>query len=571
MKTIDVPVLIVGAGPTGLTAGILLSRLGVASHIIERRPGPQRAPAAHVVNARTFEIWRQAGIDMDAILSAAKDPRDAGWVYWVTRLGGEVLGRLPFERQGDDTLGFTPTPLRNLSQHRLEPILVGSLARAGFGPRYGHQWEGMEQSASGVTSRVREIETGETYEVRSRYLIAADGAGSPVRKSLGIQPIGPDRIQSFLMIHFEADLRSLVADCPGVLYWTSDPECTGTFIAHDIDREWVFMQTWDPERESIEQYDTARCEAIVRRAIARDGVRLAIRTAAPWMMTSQTAERYRDGRVFLAGDAAHRFPPTGGLGLNTGVQDAHNLVWKIAAVEKGWANPPLLDTYEQERQPIARYNAEQSFLNAARLLEVPEAMGTNAEPERARKQFDEMLSDAAGREAVRAAIENQAEHFDMLGLQLGYAYEAGALVADGPPPPAAANPVRDFIPSSHPGARLPHGWVELDGRRVSTLDLIGLDGLTLLAGENGSAWIEAARELRLPCRSLRMSVDFADPGNWWTSVAQMKPDGALLVRPDQHVAFRSRGAIADPRAALERAQRACEARSSLKKLIPPAG
>jgi 2,4-dichlorophenol 6-monooxygenase len=550
MQPIDVPVLIVGAGPTGLTAGVLLSRLGIAYHLIERRPGPQRAPAAHVVNARTFEIWRQAGVDMDAILAAAKDPRDAGSVYWVTRLGGEVLGRLAFERQGDDTLAFTPTPLRNLSQHRLEPILVDSLTRTGAGPRYGQQWEGMQQSAASVISQVRETETGEAYEVRSRYVIAADGAGSPVRKSLGIQPIGPDRIQSFLMIHFEADLRPLVGDCPGVLYWVSDPACTGTFVAHDIDREWVFMQTWDPDRDSIEQYDAARCEAIVRRAMMRDDVRLAIRAAAPWMMTSQTAERYRDGRVFLAGDSAHRFPPTGGLGLNTGVQDAHNLVWKIAAVEKGWADVGLLDTYEQERQPIARYNAEQSFLNAARLLEVPQAMGTNDEPERAQRNFAAMLGDPGRRQEVRAVIENQAEHFDMLGLQLGYSYETGALVADGASPPVVANPVRDFVPSSRPGARLPHGWVEVGNRRVSTLDLIRLDGLTLLVGEAGSAWVEAARDLRLPCRSLQIGVDVADPGNWWTSVALMEPSGALLVRPDQHVAFRSRRGVSNPLAKL---------------------
>ncbi|HVM98427.1 MAG TPA: FAD-dependent monooxygenase [Candidatus Acidoferrales bacterium] len=547
---IETTVLIVGAGPTGLTAGILLSRLGIDHRIVERRSGPQRAPAAHAVNARTFEIWRQAGVDMDAIFAAAKHPRDAGSVYWVTRLGGEILGRLPYERQGDEVLEVTPTPLRNLSQHRLEPILLDSLTRAEKPPHYLQQWESSEQSDARVVSQVREIETGKVLEIHSRYLIAADGAGSPVRKSVGIQPIGPDRIQGFMMIHFEANLRSIVADCPGVLYWVSDPSCSGTFVAHDIDREWVFMHAWDPDNESVENYDFQRCERIVRRAIATDDVKLTIRTVGPWMMTSQVAERYRAGRIFLAGDSAHRFPPTGGLGLNTGVQDAHNLVWKIAAVEEGWAGPELFDTYEQERQPTARYNAEQSFQNAVRLLEVPQAMGTNDTPERARENFAAMLADPARRSEVSAAINNQAEHFDMLGLQLGYSYEAGAVASDGTEEKRPANPVRELIPSGRPGSRLPHAWVGVDQCRISTLDLVESDGLTLIIGRNGSTWMSAAQRLRLPIRTLQIGKEIDDPTDWWTQVVEMKSDGALLVRPDQHIAYRSKSAAAKPSAAL---------------------
>lgn len=553
MKQIETPVLIVGAGPTGLTAGLVLAQLGLPYRIVDRRPGPQRAPAAHVVNARSFEIWRQAGVDVTALLAAAQDPRDAGAVYWVTRLGGEVLGRLPYEQQGDHVLAVTPTPLRNLSQHRLEPLLLDALTATGAAVDYGHCWESAEQRVDGITSRVRDVATGAAYEIRSRYVIAADGAGSPIRRSLGIESVGPDRIQSFVMIHFAADLRQVVRTCPGIMYWVTDPSCRGVFVAHDIDREWVFMHAWDSNVESIERYDAAHCEDLVRRAMARRDVPLTIRTISPWVMTCQTAERYRDWRIFLAGDCAHRFPPTGGLGLNTGVQDAHNLTWKIAAVERGWADPRLLDTYEQERLPVARYNAEQSLQNAFRLLEVPQAIGISEDAELSQRLFSDMLVDAAKRQTVVSAIEQQAEHFDMLGLQLGYVYDAGALVADGTPPRPAANPVRDFVPTTRPGARLPHGWVERDGRRLSTLDLIALDRFTLLAGPQGAAWRDAMQHVAVPMRCWQLGVDVADPDNWWASIAEMEPDGALLVRPDQHVAFRAPRALAAPATIVERA------------------
>jgi 2,4-dichlorophenol 6-monooxygenase len=541
MRRIDVPVLVVGAGPVGTTAAILLARQGVACRVIERRTGPQTAPAAHAVNARTLEICRQAGVDTAAVAAACASPADAGHVRWMTTLAGAELGSLPYERQGDEVLAVTPTPLRNISQHRFEPILHDTLRALPAGELcWGHEWQAAEQDGDGVTSRV--AVGGEIHAVRSRWLLAADGASSRVRKWLGIEPIGPSRIQSFIMIHFEANLRPLVGGRPAVLYWITDPGTPGAFVAHDIESTWVFMHAWDPDRERIEDYDEVVCAALVRRAMGTDAVRFAIRTISPWTMTAQVAERYRAGRVFLAGDAAHRFPPTGGLGLNSGVQDVHNLVWKLRAVDQGWAPDALLGTYERERRPVAQRNADVSVANAFRLSEVFEALGGMGDGAAARRAG--VLADADGRGRVAAAIANQAEHFDMLGLQLGFTYDEGALVSDGSAAPAPANPVREYVPTGRPGARLPHAWV---GAR-STLDLIPYDRFTLITGADGTAWAAAADGIGdIPLGYVALGRDI-DAG--WADQLGIDATGALLVRPDQHVAWRARRAVADPAATL---------------------
>ena len=537
MKRIDVPVLVVGAGPAGMTTALLLSRLGIASRVVERRSGVQRAPAAHVVNARTFEIFRSVGVDMDAIGAACADPADAGQVFWVTTLGGAELGRLPYERQGEDALAVTPTPLRNLSQHRLEPILLDELRQArDVDVAYGHTWQRAEQDAAGVTSIVGDDATAEEYEVRSRWLVAADGAGSPIRRTLGIELDGPDRIQSFVMIHFEADLRPLVGDRRGVLYWTTAREATGTFVAHAIDSTWVYMHPFDPDREAAREYTEARCAEIVRRALGTDAHPFTIRTVRTWTMTAQVAERYRDRRVFLVGDAAHRFPPTGGLGLNTGVQDAHNLVWKIAAVEAGWGTDRLLDSYEIERRPVAKRNADVSLQNAMRLMEVYQALAS-------------MNGATRPTAELRAAIANQAEHFDMLGLQLGFAYDAGAIADGDDADPPRASSVREYAPSGHPGARLPHVWLDWAGERISSLDACTYDRFTLISAPGGERWTHAAPD-GVPFTHVRMGDDVADPDDEWQRRLGIERDGAVLVRPDQHVAARWRRAVDDPRAAL---------------------
>ena len=524
---IDVPALVIGAGPTGLMSSLLLEKQGIETFIVEHRKVAQRAPAAHVVNARTLEICRAAGIDMKALASAAISPADASRVYWTKKLGAPNFGWLPYEQQNDDQLEVTPTPLRNLSQNKFEPALIDSLMECGRSPHWNHQWESADEDNEYITSYIRNLDNNEQIRVRSRYLIGADGAGSRVRKSINIQMNGPDRIQAFIMVHFRAALRDHIGTPPGILYFLSGAETMGSvFVIHNLDQEAVYMHPFNPDTEPLEEYSRARCEDLIRSALANPNLDFHIETIGSWQMTAQVAEHYRRNRIFLAGDSAHRFPPTGGMGLNTGVQDAHNLAWKMAAVIDGRAPESLLDSYEAERRPVAQNNANQSLRNAIKLLKVAQAFGIEDDGKLSEQKIDQSLSTKEGRARIEAAIAEQAEHFNMPGLQLGFSY-----TQDDPPD------TQHFTPTAKPGYRMPHAWTSKPGE--STLDLVPLDRCLLIAGPAGTEWIDAANAQTNKQLTLELLSKETIPelGTWLTT-CELDDDGALLVRPDQHVAWR---------------------------------
>lgn len=560
----EFPVTIVGGGPSGLLASALLTRHGIEHLLVEARMGLHRAPQAHVLNTRSLEIYRQIGVD-ERILEAATDVEKQRYITYFDQLTGLSYGALDIgaRRSGQDFLdSLSPTRAANLPQDQLEEILFEKAEQSEVATiRFGTRCTGHMQTSDGVIVDLSD-ENGREYQVRTDYLISAEGAGSGTRRRMGFEMEGPVGIAHFITVYFKSDLSDLLKGREGVVHWCLNLKTPGILIVHDDRERSVLMIQYNPQTHSPKDFTEAVCTDYLRNVIGDESHPFEIKSLDTWVMNAQVAASYGQGRVFLVGDAAHRFPPTGGLGLNTGAQDVYNFIWKLREVLNGNAEASLLHTYETECRPIALANCQHSLTNMLRGIEVPNAigLGTDAEASQASLEILRQGSPAAVemQARIQEAIEGQLPHYVSYGLDLGSVYEAGALVRDGEAiANAAENPV-EYRPNAQPGARLPHFWVEHAGVRKSVHDLLSYDGFTMIVGSDGNPWKSLLAELQECSFKIRLveigqqcAVQAKDDA--LSRLCGIANDGAILVRPDGHVAWREKSLPDNPKASLERA------------------
>ncbi|MEU4549582.1 FAD-dependent oxidoreductase [Nonomuraea dietziae] len=562
MNELDVEVLVVGGGPVGLCAAIELARHGISVLLVERRTGTSIFPKARLITTRTMELLRGWGIQDE--VERAGMPREE---YLAVGVGSSLTAG-DFVRSAaelDRDAPQSPTYTFLCAQDRLEVILRRlAESRPEADVWFGATMTGMRATAGGVTATVNRAD-GETL-VRCRYLVAADGSRSGVREDLGIATEGPPPLGHMISIMFEADLGFLPPDRRAALSFLRDPPCAVEAVDHE--RRWMIQTGYEPELGgSPADFTEEACLEAVRAAVGVPGLPVTILGVMPWLQQAMVAAAFRAGPVFLAGDAAHVATPQGGFGMNCGIQDAHNLAWKLAAVLRGTAGEQLLDTYAAERRPIAARTVDESLNNALITFDMME-----------------------GRLSMREAIERQAGRRSCEGLVLGFGYDSCAVLPDGTPPPAPADPYRTYVPTARPGHRAPHVWLHGPGGRVSTLDLLG-PRFTLLAPA-GAGWPgpagEAARLTGVSLTAVEISaveisaveisaVEISaddppmpgessphGPGDPLTAVGRcpsgplvsptwakeygLGPEGAVLIRPDGHVAWRSPDGPASARA-----------------------
>ncbi|MFJ7128962.1 FAD-dependent oxidoreductase [Streptomyces sp. NPDC098101] len=536
-------VLIVGGSLVGLSASLFLGRLGVPHVLVERHAGTSIHPRGRGNNVRTMELFRGAGV-RPRIRDAASVLSGNNGILQAPSLAGDA-GEWLFREidPGGGLARFSPAEWCLCSQNDLEPVLRETALELGGDLRYATELMSFEQDAEGVTARVKSRETGEHTTFRADYLVAADGPRSPVRERLGIGQNGPGDLFHNVSVTFTSrNLTDVVGDRRFIVCYLTDPGADGALLPVDNRERWVFHAPWHPERgETLEEFTDERCREQIRRAVGVPDLDVEITGRAPWHAAQRTAERYAEGRVFLAGDSAHEMPPTGAFGSNTGIQDAHNLAWKLSAVLDGWAGPGLLASYDAERRPVAEATSARASARSVEHSHPGYAPDPGVAP--------------AGRKG------------GILNVVLGYRYPRGAVLGADGTLPVVPDGLRL---TGEPGTRSPHLWLDRSGDRISALDLYERFPVLLSSAGGTGAWHAAAarvaERLPVPLVSYRIGAGpdaelVPEPGTDWAELHGVTEGGAVLVRPDGFVAWRSEEAVEDPEEVL---------RAALTALFDPA-
>jgi 2,4-dichlorophenol 6-monooxygenase len=559
---IETDVLIVGSGPAGSAAALALSTYGIRNMVVTKYRWLADTPRAHITNQRTMEVLRDLGVEDQAIREGA--PQDLmGNNVFCTSLAGEELGRLHSwgthpNRMADYTLA-SPSRMCDIPQNLMEPILLGNAAARGSRVRFDTEYLSLDQDGDGVTATVQDRLSGQTYQIRAKYLIGADGGRSKVAEDVGLPMEGRMGVAGSMNIVFQADLSRYVAHRPSVLYWVLQPGADIGGIGMGLVRmvrpwnEWLIVWGYDINQPPPE-VDDATAIRIAHSLIGDDTVPIKIRSTSIWTVNHMYATRYAEGRVFCMGDAVHRHPPSNGLGSNTSIQDAYNLAWKLAFVLKGQAHPSLLDTYNEERAPVGRQIVTRANKSIEEFGPIFDALGllSTKDPERMRANMEARKENTPEaeqrRERLRKAIAFKSYEFNCHGVEMNQRYASTAVVPDGTPEPGwRRDPELYYHATTWPGARVPHVWLEdRSGAKVSSLDVVGKGRFTLLTGIAGEdAWLPAARAAAATCGiELEAFVigpdrDLRDLYGDWADAREMGEAGCVLVRPDAHVAWRA--------------------------------
>jgi len=505
-------VLICGAGPCGLATSYVLNQFGIPNIVVEKHSSTSIHPKARGVNVRTMEFMRNWGFEEK--IRKHELSKKSRRILWMDEITGSVLGQVGLK---EEHFKHSPTTGCSVPQNFIEDVLVEALTASEFSDiRFSTTLLDFQQQGDHIVCRLLDNKTREEYSIVCDYMVAADGAHSQIREELNIQMHGVPTMGTYLTVYSHADLSPWLGDKPAVVYSFASKTQMGRFLmAVDLRDKWIFGQRiLDGTTPVTEDY----CKTIIQSFVKGADINIQLISHSTWDMAALNAERYRQNRVFLVGDAAHRMPPTGGMGMNTGFAGAQNLAWKLAYVLQGYADESLLNTYEAERSSVATYTLQWSGHNAKRMFTMLQAYHDGN-----MVLFNELMKDAE-------------HHVNHPGLDLGMVYQSDAIYDDNLAV-TEINPDK-YTPSSIPGMRAPHCEILIDGKQTSILSLYNNSYVLLLSEKATIQRSELPIPESYPLKIYSHKTDFKDVNHDYVEHYNADHFQAVLVRPDGHIAWR---------------------------------